>query len=118
MQSTVENVRRIAVWVAGVYWICCLVVHVVVAVTRPGSLPGYSYLYWFLLTMVVNLAVSWIIKVAKPDAKESAAPRWFVPALGVATLICGLWPWAVGSGVPNAPSLLEMFGDEGMPGGP
>jgi len=67
--------------------------------------------------MAVALAVSWVTKLASPDAKEPAL-RWYVPALGVAALICGLWPWAVGSGVPNAPSLLGMFGDEGMPGGP
>ena len=109
--------RWVAVCVAAVYWACCLAAHVVVAVTRPGPLPGYSYAYWFLLTTAVALAVSWITKLASPDAKEPAV-RWYVPALGVAALICGLWPWAVGSGVPNAPSLLGMFGDEGMPGGP
>ncbi|MCI0685192.1 MAG: hypothetical protein L0Y71_24095 [Gemmataceae bacterium] len=105
-----EKVSRIAIWVAAVYWVCCLAIHVVVAVTRPGPLPGYSYAYWFLLT--------WITKLASPNAKEDPAPRWYVPTLGVAGLICCLWPWAVGSGVPNAPSLLGMFGDEGMPGGP
>jgi hypothetical protein len=114
----VEKVRRIAVWVAAIYWVCCLAIHVVVAVTRPGPLPGYSFAYWLLLTMGVALAGSWITKLASPDAKEDPAPHWYVPALGVAGLICCLWPWAVGSGVPNAPSLLGMFGDEGMPGGP
>lgn len=112
-----ETLRWVAVCVAAVYWACCLAAHVVVAVTRPGPLPGYSYAYWFLLTMAVVLAVSWITKLTSTDAKEPAL-RWYVPALGVAALICGLWPWAVGSGVPNAPSLLGMFGDEGMPGGP
>jgi hypothetical protein len=89
----------------------------VVAVTRPGPLSGYSFAYWFILTMGVALAVSWITKLASPGAKEPAL-RWYVPAPGVAALICGLWPWAVGSGVPNTPSLLGMLGDEGMPGGP
>jgi len=113
----VENLRRIAVRVMVVYWACCLAAHVVVAVTRPGPLPGYSYAYWFILTMVVALVASNVAKPPGPVA-EDKAPRWYVTALGVTALICGLWPWAVGSGVPNAPSLLGVFGDTGVPGGP
>ena len=112
-----EKLRRVAVWVAALYWVCCLAVHVVVAVTQTGPLPGSFFLYSFLLTGGVAVAVLNITKPPSKDAKEPALP-WYIPALAVASLICGLWPWVVGSGVPNAPSLLGVFGDTGVPGGP
>jgi hypothetical protein len=88
----VEKVRWVAVWVAALYWACCLGLHVV--------------------------AVLNITKPAGPDT-NAPTPRWYVPALGVTALICGLWPMAVGSGVPNGPwSLLGLFEDTGVPGGP
>src|SRR5262249_49113063 len=86
-------------------------------VARPGPLPDYSYAYWFLLTMGLALAVSNVTKPTGPGAKDPA-PRWYVTALGVAALLCGLWPWPVGSGVPNAPGLRWVFEETGVPGGP
>jgi hypothetical protein len=114
----VERLRRVLVWVAALYWTCCLMVHVVVAVTLPGPLPGYSYAYWFILTMVVAVVV---LNVLAPAGRgeDDPGPHWYVPALGVTALICGLWPMVVGSGVPNAPSGLRWaFEDTGVPSGP
>lgn len=92
-----ERLRRVAVWVVVLYWACCLAAHVVVAVTRPGPLPGYTYAYWFLLTMAVAIGAGYIFKSSGPVAKDTA-PCWYVPVLGIAALICGLWPIVVGSG--------------------
>jgi hypothetical protein len=114
----VERLRRVAVWVAALYWACCLGHHFAVAVTQAGPRPGSFYLFWFFLTVGVAVAVLNITKPAGPGAKDPA-PRWYVPALGVTALICGLWPMAVGSGVANAPfHLLGVFEDTGVPGGP
>ena len=112
-----ERLRQVAVWVAALYWACCLGLHVVVAVTQVGPRPESFYLFWFFLTAGVAVAVLNVTRPAGPDAKDPA-PRWYVPALGVTALICGLWPMAVGSGVPNTPGLRSVFEDTGVPGGP
>jgi hypothetical protein len=116
--ASMAILRRIAVWVLAVYWVGCLAVHVVVAVTRSWPLPGYYYAYWILLTGGLAVAVTNITKPAGSGVKDPA-PRWYIPALGVAAMICMLWPWVVGSGVPNAPSGLRwVFEETGVPGGP
>jgi hypothetical protein len=113
----VETLRWVLVGVAAVYWVCCLAVHVVVAATLPGPLPGYSFAYWFVLTIVVGGVV---LNVTKPPGRgeNAPAPRWYIPVIGAFSLICGVWPMAVGSGVPNSPSLRGAFEDTGVPSGP
>jgi|SRR5262245_26909433 len=115
--ATVETARRVAVWVAAVYWVCCLATHVVVAATRPGPLPGYTFAYWFILTMGVSLAAAHLTRRAGADANDPPWP-WYVVAIAVTALASGMWPMAVGSGVPNAPSVLGVFEDTGVAGGP
>ena len=113
-----ETLRRVLVGVAAVYWVCCLAVHVVIAVTLPGPLPGYSFAYWFGLMMVVAGVV---LNVLKPPGRGENAPtpHWYIAVLGVFSLICGMWPMVVGSGVPNAPAGLRgLFEDTGVPSGP
>ena len=112
-----ERTRRVLVWVAALYWVSCLAFHVVVAVTRPGPLPGYVFASGLILTIVVGTVVLNLTKPTGPGANDPPA-RWYVPALGVTALICGLWPMVVGSGVPNAPTLLGLFEDTGVPAGP
>ena len=112
-----EKLRRAAVWVAALYWACCLGLHVVVVITRPWPVPGSFYVYVFLLTGTVAIAALNLTKPAGPDWKEPA-PHWYFPALVVAGLICGLWPMVVGSGVPNNNIFRSLFEDSGVPGGP
>src|SRR5205823_12288855 len=100
-ESTVETLRWVLVGVAAVYWVCCLALHVVVAATLPGPLPGYTFAYWFVLTIVVG-GVG--LNVLKPPGRgeNAPAPRWYTAALGVFALIGGLWPPVVGPVVPRS----------------
>jgi hypothetical protein len=107
----VEQVRRVAVWVAAVYWVCCLAIHLGVAVTRMGSLPSSLSAFGFFLTMGVAAAVVFITKPAG-RGENSPAPRWYVAALAVPALICMLWPTVVGSGVSN--TYKFSFADRGV----
>ena len=115
--ASMALLRRVAVGVAALYWVCCLAFHVVIAVTQAGPRPGSFYVFWFFLTVGVAIAVSNIIKPAGPGAKEPA-PRWYCYALGVTALACGFWPMVVGSGVPNNNIFRSLFEDSGVPGGP
>jgi hypothetical protein len=106
--------RRVAVWVAALYWGCCLAFHAVVTVTQPGPLPEPFGTYCFFLTLGLATAVVFITKPAG-RGENSPAPRWYVSALAVAALVFGGWPIVVGSGVPNTHKL--SFGDTGVAAG-
>jgi hypothetical protein len=106
--------RRVAVWVAALYWVCWLGLHLLVtAVGGVPSIPRSFFALDVFLTIGVATAVLWVTRPA--GRAEWPGSRWYYGPLVVVALICGLWPMVVGSGVPGTHRF--SFGDVGVPSG-
>jgi hypothetical protein len=108
--AQVKRLRRVAFGVAVLTWVYCLTAHVLVVA---GEGPTVLHP---LVVGAIGTATIWAVHwpYRKGTFPDGPGPRFFVP-LVVFSLACGLWPMAVGSGVPGDKPML--FGDGGVPGG-
>ena len=120
-----ETLRRVAVWVAALYWAGVLALHVAVVIGRPAEVPAPFQIVPFFLTMAVAASVVWITVPPRtegqprpPGPPREPGPPWYCCVLGVVALGIGMWAMVVGSGVPNSPSALSLFEDTGVASGP
>jgi hypothetical protein len=112
----VETLRRRVVWIAALYAVCCLGLHIVIAVARPGPLPNSVIAILFFLTMGVAAAAVLTLMKLPRRGKNGPSPRRHIAALAVAALAFGFWPMLAGSGVPNTG--FNPLVDSGVPSGP
>jgi hypothetical protein len=101
--------RRVAFWVTAALWAYCLAAHLlVVAGLSPPVIDP-------LIVGAVAVPAIWVFCWPyRGRPFPNVRPPWYAIALMAASFLCGMWPMAIGSGVPGD---RPVFGDGGVPAG-